>query len=641
MEWCKQTEDGSLSDFEFEPDPKVWQQVCSERGMCSPKLCGPQSDFAKDHGVCFFQRARGRILSADVLVLNHTLFFTLLGGLDEDVKEGVLFRNDFVIFDEAHTVENVAAKHIGLGISSGQMRYALQRLWNPKTEKGLLSTLRKGKVVPFVDGLMKQSHEFFQAVELTCDEFREKEAQNQGRAPRSEDAGGGRRAWTELRIRRPDLVPDTLSLPIQRLREEVHRMIKETEDKDTGEELMECNRRLGELREEVAAFLSQSIEDHVYWVERSGKGQKMVSLHSAPVEVATFLRDTLFGAETSVIMTSATMAMMDSASSGAATQAAQAAAKTKLSDKAGATSTSPAAEPLAYIARRVGAEKAVQLQVGSPFDYERQMKIFVAGKMPDPRDPQYTDALIHWIEHYVRMTHGKAFVLFTNARLLRDIGERMAPFFAQLGVQCFCPGRRHSPRRHAREIQGGCRFGPLWHRQLLAGRRRPRRGPLERHHHPPALRRAGPIPSSRPASSTSKPTAATRSWTIPSRKPFSNSARAPVASFARKPTTASWSSWTTASWPNATASPSSTPCPNARLRWFSLDGENSPKPNFVLLALVEGVTKVEMTPPDFIGVYEFFGRNPWRSVFAPSHPIPNHLLGEQFPEWEIHRRFFQ
>ena len=439
MEWCKKTEDGSLSDFEFEPDPKVWQQVCSERGMCSPKLCGPQSDFAKDHGVCFFQRARGRILSADVLVLNHTLFFTLLGGLDEDVKEGVLFRNDFVIFDEAHTVENVAAKHIGLGISSGQMRYALQRLWNPKTEKGLLSTLRKGKVVPFVDGLMKQSHEFFQTVELTCDELREKEAQNQGRAPRSEDSGGGRRAWTELRIRRPDLVPDTLSLPIQRLREEVHRMIKETEDKDTGEELMECNRRLGELREEVAAFLSQSVEDHVYWVERSGKGQKMVSLHSAPVEVATFLRDTLFGAETSVIMTSATMAMMDSASSGAATQAAQA-AKAKPPGKAGATSTSPAAEPLAYIARRVGAEKAVQLQVGSPFDYERQMKIFVAGKMPDPRDPQYTEALIHWIEHYVRMTHGKAFVLFTNARLLRDIGERMAPFFAQLGVQCFVQG---------------------------------------------------------------------------------------------------------------------------------------------------------------------------------------------------------
>src|ERR1700690_1003257 len=57
-EWSKKTADGSLSDFEIEPDAKVWSQVCSERGLCSPKICGHRSDFAKEHGVCFFQRAR-------------------------------------------------------------------------------------------------------------------------------------------------------------------------------------------------------------------------------------------------------------------------------------------------------------------------------------------------------------------------------------------------------------------------------------------------------------------------------------------------------------------------------------------------------------------------------------------------------
>src|ERR1041385_1754654 len=70
-EWSRETGDGSLSDFDIEPDPKVWSQVCSERGLCSPKICGFASDFAKQNGVCFFQRARQRILSADVLVLNH------------------------------------------------------------------------------------------------------------------------------------------------------------------------------------------------------------------------------------------------------------------------------------------------------------------------------------------------------------------------------------------------------------------------------------------------------------------------------------------------------------------------------------------------------------------------------------------
>src|SRR2546427_1999706 len=143
-EWSKQTHDGSLSDFDMEPDLKVWSQVCSERGICSPKICGYASEFGKQNGICFFQRARNRILSADVLVLNHMLFFTLLGGIDEEMDGGILFKNDFVIFDEAHNVERVASRHIGLSVSSGQMRYALQRLWNPRTEKGLLATLRKG-----------------------------------------------------------------------------------------------------------------------------------------------------------------------------------------------------------------------------------------------------------------------------------------------------------------------------------------------------------------------------------------------------------------------------------------------------------------------------------------------------------------
>ena len=160
-EWSKETRDGSLSDFDVEPDPKVWAQVCSERGLCSPKVCGFPSDFAKDHGVCFFQRARNKFLSSDVLVLNHTLFFTLLGGIDEEMEGGILFKNDFVIFDEAHQMEHVASRHIGLSVSSGQVRYALNRLWNPRTEKGLLATLRKGGAVKLVADILERGRQVF------------------------------------------------------------------------------------------------------------------------------------------------------------------------------------------------------------------------------------------------------------------------------------------------------------------------------------------------------------------------------------------------------------------------------------------------------------------------------------------------
>jgi len=167
-EWSKETNDGSLSDFDIEPDAKVWSHVCSERGICSPKICGYSSEFGKQNGICFFQRARGRILSADVLVLNHTLFFTLLGGLDDAMEDGILFKNDFVIFDEAHCVERVASRHIGVSVSSGQMRFALQRLWNPRTDKGLLATLRQGAAAKLVSELLRELDGFFAELEEAC-----------------------------------------------------------------------------------------------------------------------------------------------------------------------------------------------------------------------------------------------------------------------------------------------------------------------------------------------------------------------------------------------------------------------------------------------------------------------------------------
>src|SRR6185312_363399 len=179
-EWSKRTGDGSLSDFDVEPDGKVWSQVCSERGLCSPKICGYASEFGKQNGVCFFQRARNRILSADVLVLNHTLFFTLLGGMDEEADGGVLFKNDFVIFDEAHNVESVASKLIGVSVSSAQIRYNLQRLWNPRTEKGLLSVLRKGSAVKLVAQLLEEADRFFADAESVCEELARQQSNRKG-----------------------------------------------------------------------------------------------------------------------------------------------------------------------------------------------------------------------------------------------------------------------------------------------------------------------------------------------------------------------------------------------------------------------------------------------------------------------------
>jgi len=429
-EWSKRTTDGSLQDFEIEPDPKVWTQVCSERGLCSPKICGHQSELAKQNNLCFFQRARSRILAADVLVLNHTLFFTLLGGMDDEVEGGLLFRNDFVVFDEAHTMENVASKHIGVSVSSGQVRFALRRLWNQQTQKGLLATCHQFGQARLVNELLHEAEVFFENVEMACDQIQQ--------SSRARNFGGGeealarRRDWTELRIRRPELVKDNITLPIQRLREAISELIKKSEDKEMGQELVEANRRLEELRLGTVTFLQQAGEKYVYWVERAGKTQKNLALHAAPIDVAAYLRAALFRNDTSVVMTSATLAVTNTLGRASSGEAAA-----RMAEESGTASKNSG---LNYFAGRVGAEAATLLQVGTPFNYERQMKCFVVRKMPDPREDGYRSALRHWIEHFLKLTHGKAFVLFTNFKLMKDMAESMQPFFDKMGLACFVQG---------------------------------------------------------------------------------------------------------------------------------------------------------------------------------------------------------
>src|SRR5262249_43003834 len=133
-DWARTTMDGSLSDLSIEPEPKVWTQACSEAHVCTAKTCGQNPR-------CFFQQARRRLQSADVVVVNHTLFFMLLGSLEEqeEREEGYLFPNDFLIFDEAHTLEQTAQRQIGIGISQYGLRATIQRLYNARSKKGLFT----------------------------------------------------------------------------------------------------------------------------------------------------------------------------------------------------------------------------------------------------------------------------------------------------------------------------------------------------------------------------------------------------------------------------------------------------------------------------------------------------------------------
>jgi ATP-dependent DNA helicase DinG len=377
-EWSHTTRDGTLSDFAVEPDAAVWSQVCSEQHICTSKSCGQETR-------CFYQQARKRLVGADVVVMNHTLFFMNLGPLEEaqENETGYIFSNDFVVFDEAHTVESVASRHIGLAVSQYGLRYVLQRLYNARTKKGLFTVLRNAEGVRAITELVEEMDQFFARVE----------------------ARSNFKKGREYRVRQPDFVEDTITAKLAKLQALVVSVIKGLEDETLKSELQDMGRRVREARLAIAEFLTQSAEDYVYWVEKTGKTQTWLTLNAAPVDVAGHLRRMLFRDGRCCMMTSATLGV-GLASRGAGEDAGE---------------TASGRSQLHYFRNRVGADEVDALQIGSPFDYEKQMKLFITRKMPDPRDDGYAAALAEQIAHFADMTKGRAFALFTSYKTMQAV----------------------------------------------------------------------------------------------------------------------------------------------------------------------------------------------------------------------------
>ena len=162
LAWSKDCGEGSLAELppELNISPKVWAQVCSENHVCTPRNCGYD---------CPYQAARRRVQEAQVVVLNHTLFFGLLSLADEmmtvepEGPPGFIFPNDFVILDEAHTIENVAANQLGLSLSEAEMKYELLRLYNPVTHKGSMRHNASPTVLQLIEEAQAAVGEFFTA----------------------------------------------------------------------------------------------------------------------------------------------------------------------------------------------------------------------------------------------------------------------------------------------------------------------------------------------------------------------------------------------------------------------------------------------------------------------------------------------
>jgi len=401
--WAATSPTGLRHELRPPPRAEVWEAVNADSSACSRKHC--------DGEKCFYQRARARLRSAHLIIVNHALLFALInaGGARSQAAtrevRGVLFPDDFLVIDEAQTMPEVATENFGLSLSSYGVERALKFLYNPKTRRGLLRKHGGPEGQQLVLDTLDASRQFFEFLSSTL----------LAKQP-------------VVRLRGKDAAEPLLDGPLTAL----HRLVAKQADKlDDGrerDELLEQTVRLKGLAAGLNEWLTLADPGHVYWAERTGRRQTVISLRSAPIDVAPELRRHLFGCGTSVTCTSATLALGGS---------------------------------MEAFAGRIGAEGAQAGAETSPFDFERHMRVYVAADVPLP-SPQESrlalDALADWIKFCTLRVRGGSLVLFTSYSDLRQCAAALTDDFAAAERPLLLQGEELSRTELARRMRadGNC-----------------------------------------------------------------------------------------------------------------------------------------------------------------------------------------
>jgi ATP-dependent DNA helicase DinG len=374
----KTTTDGSLADLEFRPAPQVWDEVASDHGNCMGRNCPAYKE-------CFYYAARRRMANAQVLVVNHALLFSDLALRRQNVS--ILPEYDVLVIDEAHHLEAVAAEHLGLSVSSGQVDYVLNKLYNPRSNRGLLAQSTMGQAQQTVMECHHRAEDFFAAIENWL-------VLQQG--------GNGR-------VRTPRIVANALSEGLQKLGREVEKQGDGLDNAELRQDFLAARDRLDALAKLVEDWWSQRIPDSVYWIERTQRrGRRSITLAAAPIDVGPLLGEHLFDRVPTVVMTSATLATGGGS--------------------------------FDFFKSRVGLTRAESLCLGSPFNYQEQVELVLLDGMPDPGADAsgYERRVIEMVRRYVERTGGRAFVLFTSYEMMRRAASALTPWLSEHNLALYC-----------------------------------------------------------------------------------------------------------------------------------------------------------------------------------------------------------
>jgi len=367
-------EDGLKSELDFEPLAKVWNRVCRQPDLCLGKRCPYHRD-------CYYMKARKEEQKAQILVVNHHLFFAHIAS-----GEKVLPQFEAVVFDEAHNLEDVATSFLGIKVFSGEIRNLLNGLFNARTQRGFLFRISNLKE--------RELH----LLEEVVNEARR--ANNIFFSRLKEELPSG---VTKQRIREKGFLANVLDESLSNLIVGLSSLVGDKRNEEERVELTSYLSRCTEIRDNLRVILGQERENYVYWAEAVSQERKNNALCAAPINIARELKTRVFDRIKVVILTSATLATNNNFS---------------------------------YVRERLGLEDGRGLVISSPFDYSRQVILYIPPQMPDPwgESHLYSFRVIEEVKKILRITKGATFVLFTSFQMLNQVYEELKEELDELNI---------------------------------------------------------------------------------------------------------------------------------------------------------------------------------------------------------------
>jgi len=375
-QWSRETETGDRAELSNLPESlSFWRHIDARSESCLGQKC-------PDFDACFITRMRGRAQEADIVVVNHHLFFADLS-LRNGNYGSVLPDYTAVILDEAHLIEEVASEYFGAQVSNYQIDDVVRDLGMLTIEDAEVDR----ELTHSVARLSRFSDSFWMG-------FRDGRGED-GRYPIIPGTFAKKKLSGELE-----------ATPLGELYFALEGAIARTETtldafQEKPPEVESLVRRLRQIRFELEFIVTGTDKKFVYWLERRNRG---VFLRASPIDVAGLLQDKLFEEVPTVVLTSATL------SSGG---------------------------NFSFIRDRLGLDTADDLIAESSFDYQSQAILYLPAKMPDPRDREWGSAAAAEVARILNATEGRAFVLSTSLAGMQSLFENV---WAEIDYPCLVQG---------------------------------------------------------------------------------------------------------------------------------------------------------------------------------------------------------